>query len=361
MKKTILVIEPFSENEEHLAVNTKILSYWDKNNDLYFCGSSKYCSKLKDNKVNFNHCFCISYKPRTLREFIRRYLHIFNIIIKNSYKLDEIVFLSFDNSLFFIFLLLSKVFLFRYKKKILVFSHYNTYTLYSNRIKKILFKFTTYIYHSIQYIALTEVAYDTLSNIVNKKNVLFVKHPINEKISIVENFNKEDNVLRYTIVGRQAKIAINTGFIYELIDILDLIARKSKLQIELIIGSNLSLNLEGTRTLKIDKRNNLSSQEYSALFRSSDFIVFPEKKEDSFRASGILIDALSHKIPFIAPFHGHFKEFINCGIFYNNKDINEKIQYSAHLSKQEYLILVNNIIRKTDSIESENNIIFSNI
>ncbi len=361
MKKSILVIEPFYEKENHLSFNTKILSYLNKKNNIYFCGSSSYCLGLKNNGIEIEDSFCINYKHRNLPEFIRRYVYIFSIIISNSKKNDKIIFLSFDNTLFFLFLIFSKIFLLTYNKKIIAFSHYNTYTIYSNKIKKNLFKLTTRAYKKIQYIVLTEFAYQMLTNIVDAKNVLFIKHPINKIYSSTNNLKKNENIIRYTIVGRQAKNAIDTGFIYKLISVLDSLVKNSNLKIELVIGSNLFLNLDCKYTLQISQRNNLTRSEYELLFDSSDFIIFPYKKEDSFRASGILTDALSHNKPFIAPCHGHFKEFEGCGLFYNKEELEQQLYYSAHMTDTQYSGLVSNIKKTINKIEVKNNIIFSEI
>jgi Zn-finger protein len=83
-------------------------------------------------------------------------------------------------------------------------------------------------------------------------------------------------------------------------------------------------------------------------------VIFPLDNVNRYRASGILIDTLSRGKIFIAPNIGHFKEFKDCGLFYDENNFEEILRQAFLLSNEEVKRFKRNILNEIEKINSQN-------
>jgi hypothetical protein len=311
--KEILVVEPLCSNNEHLSFNFDLIQTLAEKYDISFCGNSEYIDNLEKTNLEFKKTYSLLYHKYSIKELFKRYIHIWKILLKNRKNNSIILFSSFDNTLFSIFCILY-FFIggFKLRKRIVLVCHNNLYTLKKNYTKRFFFKISCILY-KIRIIVLTEKMFSISKNILSDNTFLY-RHPYYKKdIQEVKN----NSICKLLLVGRQANYAVQSGFIYDIINILNDIKKENlDWQVELHIGSEIYGEVDSI--FPVFKYPLIDNNTYTRLFNEASFILFPYNINDFYRASGVLMDAISYNTSFIAPRDGHFKEYGDCGFLYSN-------------------------------------------
>lgn len=356
--KNILFIEPLCREKEHLAFNSDLIQHIQQLHEISFCGGSQYARNLEDRVNEFQSEYTTAYNAPSGKELIKRYFFIWKTILKNIDKYSALLFSSFDNTFFSLFsILFYPIGGYRMKKKSnILLIHNNLHTLKNNRIKRYLLKTSIRLYHW-KCIVLTEKMHSIFQQLMNS-DAYFYPHPY---YKVEYTADTTIDTVRLLLVGRQAEYAIKSSFLGDLISEINRITATgtNKRQVELHISS--AMDIPQNNNFPIYTYPKLTHGEYSNLFNSASFILFPYNYSDTFRASGILMDAISFETPFVAPQDGHFEEYRGCGFLYTQNTFSDIIQKCLNVSDDEYRLMINNIRNKKAEIDNTKNKMFNYI
>ncbi|MFR0677342.1 hypothetical protein [Dysgonomonas mossii] len=345
--KNILFIEPLCKDKEHLSFNSDLINHLKQASQISFCGEKQYLQNIEAELIKLQESYCIQYEKFSIKELIRRYIFIWKTIANNIDRYSTFLFSSFDNTLFSIFSILF-FFLGCYKmrkKSNILFIHNNIYSLKKNRLKKYLLKISIKFYNW-KCIVLTEKMKMVFEQEMKYNNILLYPHPY-YTVKRIEKKNLE--TIKLILIGRQADWAIKSSFLDNLIDELNKINTK---KIELHISTAKQITYQVNFPLYIYPK--LSKEEYDQLFNIASFVMFPYNYSDIYRASGVLMDAISFNTSFIAPKVGHFTDFLDCGFFYSNvNEISVILSEILNISSVEYQAFQNQIMKKKKIINQE--------
>ncbi|MBI5713658.1 MAG: hypothetical protein HZC38_09585 [Chloroflexi bacterium] len=105
----------------------------------------------------------------------------------------------------------------------------------------------------------------------------------------------------------------------------------------------------------------LSRQEYFQAIAHADYVVFPRGNETAYRASAVLIDAITLETPVLAPDEGHFREMVSRdglmkgGWLYNHQDdLSATMLSLAKTSPSEYASMCRHVASIKQEISIEN-------
>ena len=264
-------------------------------------------------------------------------------------KSKKYILLAFDNSLISLLFLVNYFILFFQKKEFTIILHNNLSAFKNENWKKNLFSFFLKHYNP-KIIVLSPFMLKEFNLIFNYSNVNYCFHQnykelvhcdfvklrlkkMKKKRTVVSISNshskifRRDNIFKYLNELEDKNVVIN------------------------YIGEFNDVNSQNFN----NKKRPGSIIDYYNYIHNSEYMFFPKDEESNLRASGVLIDALSLGVNFIAPNVGHFKdvnETFGIGILYDNYE--ELIKIFSTLYKVEVLdsdffmknTLVSNLIKE---------------
>lgn len=346
----ILAIDCISVDFAHNYFNATVIESLYSSHKITlvgFCGEKQHVSRVAsilNPKIN-NHfklfpIRCrLGMKPngkiKSAFEFLYRYWKAFQII--KRVKPDRILFLGVENTIWPIFAstFLSKC-AFRYNVGLYIVLH-NLHRIKISRIKHILWKrmFNRLDLHSI---VLADTVQSKFTELFPDHSSFLWRHPSYEHLitlPIDEDTNSEsfsqNGVIRFLLAGRQAALAISSGFLELLASSCNKVTKATGKKFEIIVSATFPTGEEllfGSNVKLLNRR--LSCREYFQSIADSDYVAFPLVSDVDYRASGILADAITMQTPVLAPNRGHFREIYNTnglkgGWFYNDTDDLERI------------------------------------
>lgn len=315
--------------EQHLTFNKHFISLiCQPNNSYLWIGDQKY-GELLFNDFNRASSDSIDYRNQySLLEGYRRYRHIFKVIKENK-QAKQIVFLSFDNSLFPLFCLwywrtLSH-------RKITAVIHNNLQTLSRSGLKRSLFRGVDALCN-LRYVVLTESMKGIADALLRASAVLF-RHPFFN----VDNRPITPSPRTFLAVGRQAAMLSNGPLLAQFLRACKQTATRHRITLLLAIpGSNKPPDMHRQDNVDISiTRGFIPREQYLNYFSSTTFVIFPQSDDTDYRASGTLIDTMSSGRIFIAPAAGHFREFPECGFLYEEGEFEAAIERALSLNESE--------------------------
>lgn len=304
----ITVIDFLSKDSSHLSFNTTLLQALEQNKSSYtFFGKSSHITQLQTNlNGDFNSINDSkgNWKTLAIKVFLK-------VLFANNKK---ILLAAFENyislTLFIVF------FPFFLNKKFILIMHNNIGALKGSVIKRIPFKVFNFLF-KVKIICNTQKGLTTM-NELGVKNAHLVPHANFMHLgqqSFEIDLNLNSGKLNVFLVGRQAKYFIK----YQL-DKLDFNTFKN---IHFYLFSKEKIAGEYPGVFQVPKR--VSSEEYNYIFQNFDYCLLQDF-DSIFRASGILMDCISHSCPIIAPKTGHFSEVINYNLGYHYENLNATLK-----------------------------------
>jgi hypothetical protein len=331
--------------EEHLQFNKQLVSILPDKLKLTWLGDHEYGNSLFRNSEHVKlHTIPFS-KKFTPTEAIRRYLFIIRFFI-NSKDWDTVIFLSFDNSIFPLFIIFSAFFI--RKKRVIAMIHNNLESLDKSWLKRTMFRASQFCIKT-KYIVLTQGMKLITDKLLNTESVL-LHHPAFDYGIFAKQNDKS-----FLVIGRQAVHFCQGGYLDSFI-----LACKSPPHIK---NSTIKLTIAGPCTQGAKETGEIDIQilpefisrsDYETIFKATTFVIFPDSDETKFRASGTLMDSLSTHCVFIAPKVGHFLEFEGCGILYNRGDFKTAISKALELTMPDIEAFRKNIRKKITDLKMKN-------
>jgi len=236
------------------------------------------------------------------------------LLQRASFKKNDIIFLSFDNTLVPLLSIILYPLLFRNSLSLIL--HNNLKTLKTNKFKRFVYLLMVKIYKAKPYVLSKEMKRIYDFHITPSVKCTLLPHP--NYIHLIE-FNKVKGLLisraktNVVILGRQAQLI--TPFLEN-----HKLSQFVNVHFTIACSGPVPVIKDGNVTV-LNKR--LNYDEYYSLLSEADFALFALDKTVEYRASGILMDCISLQCPIIAPCTGHFLEYKEMGIGYFYNDYNE--------------------------------------
>ena len=340
IRESIVLVEPLCWKKIHYAFNRSIIGGLSSNRLLSIIGDRDYVRLFE----HIEHKTSIRYRNASFFELLRRYVFVFRTLRK--YRFAKKIFLSFDNIIFPVFVVLLQRLLANSSNFVIM--HNNLPGLVRSRWKRWLMR-TAITKGNFAILSLTQENHKYCQLFFSDSRSVYLPHPLylpqnnSNQCDSMEGVNH-----KFVFIGRQADLAVESGFIYQFVTILNEIAAAHNVEAEVIVASaaySKIINVETNSKLSLKRITHyLSFDEYSSLIECATFVVFPDSSMNKLRASGVLIDCISLGTPFLAPSYGHFVEFRNCGLSYSDiLDLREKLNYIMQGSAHEYLLLKKSI------------------
>jgi|GEM_PF-4031496 len=303
-----IFIDPINRNNSHLYFNTKsILNDQKSGNKMstILISEESLCKNINRILTDIKGYRVKGTKANLL--IIKTYI----TLLSHKRKYDKITFLCLDNTII-PFLLLSSSFIFR-NNKIIIYIHNNIDTLLNNRLKRLLHTLMLYFVEP-EVVLITEKMHEEYITLFPKARTKLIPHynyaDVLEKIYPNTGLldSKKCNI---SIVGRQAKLF-----------------RKNEMEkIAKMRFRTVQVNFFGISKI-VDNdglfffEEKLKDNDYFSVIQNSDFVLFADDITSINRASGVLMDTISLKTPFIAPNYGHYQEYakFDVGLLYNDYD-----------------------------------------
>ncbi|MDZ7861106.1 MAG: hypothetical protein U5O15_10690 [Candidatus Krumholzibacteriota bacterium] len=372
----ILAIDGVSNGHDHLRFNATVIEILCSSLALTwfgFCAEKRHVSKvlktldMKTNKsfnlypINSIFRNCSKSKAKLILELLNIYWNAL-LIIKRE-KPDRLLFVGVEYTLFPLFAsVFLRICVFRQKLDIYVVLH-NLYRIKISPTKHILWKIM-FNCLDLQCIVLANTVQGKFTELFPKRLSLLWRHPsyghlipwaIDKDINL-ESFRK-DNIIRLLLVGRQGTLAISNGFLDLLAALCQKVTEVTGRKFKIIVTSTFQTKEKPTTRTNVKLLNRrLPDQEYFQIIMDSDYVVFPIVSDIDYRASGILADAITMKVPVLAPKAGHFRELCSedglnkGGWLYDGRDGLERTLFKiARVVPGEYI----NMCRYIDYLNEE--------
>ncbi len=305
----ISLIDILSRNNSHFFFNYSILNEIKKKVN-YCCleNNEDIIDKCKKENIEIKQVKVSAYYTlTTVTAFLK-------VVLNNPSK--NIVILAIDNLI--MPLLFVVFFPFMKKKKYSIILHNNYLTLKNNSLKRVLFKFFVFLYKPKLIVLSPFLKEEYEKEVFCNLSIKSVFHQ-NYSNFLEPTFSKNKNII-ISSPSSHSKIIFQSTFLNH-IDFN--IVKESRIKFRFVKQNEN--NRLFNNYIEYSKRPE-NSEKYYSFIKAADYIFFPLSKEANYRASGVLMDALTVGVNFIGPNVGHFKDIykeFGLGILYDKyEDLN---------------------------------------